>query len=328
VTGATGFVGTALCAELLRRGHQVVALSRDPRRAQARLPGVVAVAWGDAPSASDPLPSSSDPGAEAWIEELLLRRLSQGVRSTPLPPVDAVIHLAGENVAGRWNDAKKQRIRESRVAGTRRLVEAIRQATPRPAVLLSASAVGYYGDRGEEQLTEAASPGSDFLAEVCRAWEAEAGRAEEMGVRVARLRLGIVLDRDGGALAPMLTPFRMGAGGPMGSGRQWFPWVHRADVVGLFLFALENAQASGPINVVAPGIVRSSEFAHALGRALHRPAFLPAPAFALRLLLGEFADSVLASQRVLPARALELGYGFQYPQLEPALQAIVGREGS
>src|SRR5437016_7767334 len=233
VTGATGFIGRELCAALLRDGHTVVALTRDPRRAQAALPGALVANWGD-PAAA-------------------------------LPPVDGVVNLAGESVAGRWSEDKKRRLRESRIAGTRRLVETIARAPERPTVLVSASAVGYYGDRGEETLTEASGPGRDFLAQLCQEWEAEAQRASELGLRVARLRLGVVLDRDGGALSQMLILFRLGAGGPLGSGRQWFRWVHRADVVGLFRFALETAEASGPINAVAPHLLRNSEFARAVG---------------------------------------------------------------
>jgi uncharacterized protein len=291
MTGATGFIGRELCAALLRDGHQVVALTREPQRAQAVLPGAEVAAWGDAPAA--------------------------------LPAVDAVVNLAGESVAGRWSEAKKRRMRDSRIAGTRRLVAAIEAAAARPAVLVSASAVGYYGDRGEEMLTEASSAGSDFLAQLCQDWEAEARRTEALGLRVALLRLGVVLDRNGGALAQMLTPFRLGAGGPLGSGRQWFPWAHRADVVGLFRFALEKPEATGAINAVAPQLVRQGEFAAALGQALRRPAFVPTPAFALRLLFGEFAETLLGGQRVLPERAEALGYSFRFPQLAPALRAIL-----
>jgi uncharacterized protein (TIGR01777 family) len=293
VTGATGFVGRALCTELSRGGHRVLALTRDPKRAHALLPGVEAIAW----DAAD----------------------------TGLPTVDAVVNLAGESVAGRWSDAKKRKIRESRVSGTRRLVEAIARAEQRPAAFVSTSAVGYYGDRGEETLTEASGPGADFLAEVCRDWEAEAQRAAGLGLRVVVLRLGVVLDRDGGPLAQMLTPFRLGAGGPLGSGKQWFPWIHRADAAGLFRFALERSEVTGALNAVAPEQARNGEFARSLGRALHRPALLPAPALALRLLLGEFADTLLGSQRVLPERTQAAGYEYRFPQLDAALRAILGR---
>jgi uncharacterized protein (TIGR01777 family) len=292
VTGATGFVGRALCAELRRGGHQVVVLSRDPAHARELLPEVEAVAW--------------------------------NAREPPqLPPVDSAVHLAGESLMGRWSAEKKRRIRESRVEGTRSLVKALGQVTPRPAVLVSMSAVGYYGDRGEELLTEASPPGSDFLAKICHDWELEAQCAAALDIRVVRLRAGAVLDRGGGALAQMLLPFRLGLGGPLGSGRQWFPWIHRDDVVGLALHALQNRDASGPINAVAPETVRNREFTRALGRAVRRPALLPAPAFALRLLLGEMADLLLGSQRVIPERAQATGYSFRYPRLDAALQAAL-----
>jgi uncharacterized protein (TIGR01777 family) len=292
ITGATGFIGRALCAELARRGHQVIALTRDSERARATLPGVEALDW-------------------------------SGEQPAVLPPVEAVVNLAGESVAGRWTAEQKQRIRDSRVEGTRRLVEAINRAEQEPAALVSASAVGYYGDRGEETLTEESPPGAGFLADVCREWEAEAARAETAGTRVTCLRLGIVLDRDGGALEQMLLPFRLGIGGPMGNGQQWMPWVHRADVIGLILFALESTAVTGALNATAPEPARNRDFGRALGRVLHRPALLPAPAFALRLLLGEFAGEILASRRVVPERAQSLGYSFQYPRLEPALRAIL-----
>lgn len=292
VTGAAGFIGRGLCAELSRRGHHVVALTRDPQRARDLIPATEAVAWG-------------------------------GGEPRPLPPVDAVVNLAGEPVAGRWTPEKKRRLRESRVDGTRRLVAALRSLEPRPATLVSAWAVGYYGDRGEETLTEAAPPGSGFLADLCGDWEAEAQQAEELGVRVARLRLGVVLDRDGGALRQMLTPFRMGVGGPLGSGRQWFPWIHRGDAVGLFLFALETPSASGPINAVAPEAVRNRDLTRTLGAVLHRPTLLPVPALGLRLLLGEFAGELLGSQRVVPQQAQTQGYSFRFPRLEPTLRDIL-----
>jgi uncharacterized protein len=294
VTGATGFIGRSLCAELARRGDQVVALTRDPVRARAALPGVEAIEW-------------------------------SGRESRALPAVDALVNLAGEPIAGRWNAEKKRRFRESRVDNTRRLVEEVRAMEPRPSVLVSASAVGYYGDRGEESLTEASGPGNSFLAELCHDWEAEAQRAGEFGVRVVCPRFGVVLDRDGGALQSMLTPFRLGLGGPLGSGRQWFPWIHRADVIGLLLLALDSPAAGGALNVVAPEAVRNRDFTHTLGAVLHRPTLLPVPAFALRLLLGEFAGELLSSQRVVPEQAQALGYSFRFPGLEAALRDILAR---
>ncbi len=294
VTGGTGFIGRRL---LSRLDHPIL-LSRDQERAQRSVGdrcGRV-LGW-------DPL--DGPPPAEAF------------------DGVDAVFHLAGESVAeGRWTAAQKQRIRDSRVIGTRHLVEGIVKAEPRPRVLVSASAVGYYGDRGDEELTETAPPADDFLAEVCIAWEKEALAAEEAGVRVALARTGIVLG-DGGALAKMLTPFRLGAGGPLGNGKQWMPWIHVADMARLYLHAATTESIRGPMNAVAPNPVRNSEFTKALGRTLHRPAFMPAPYLGLRLLFGEFAKVLFASQRVLPKVALDTGFEFEYPEIGPALQAIL-----
>lgn len=294
VTGGTGFIGRLL---LSRLDHPIL-LSRDQERAQRSVGdrcGRV-LGW-------DPL--DGPPPAEAF------------------DGVDAVFHLAGESVAeGRWTAAQKQRIRDSRVIGTRHLVEGIVKAEPRPRVLVSASAVGYYGDRGDEELTETAPPADDFLAEVCIAWEKEALAAEEAGVRVALARTGIVLG-DGGALAKMLTPFRLGAGGPLGNGKQWMPWIHVADMARLYLHAATTESIRGPMNAVAPNPVRNSEFTKALGRTLHRPAFMPAPYLGLRLLFGEFAKVLFASQRVLPKVALDTGFEFEYPEIGPALQAIL-----
>jgi uncharacterized protein (TIGR01777 family) len=239
--------------------------------------------------------------------------------------MDAVVHLAGETIAGRWTPEKKKRIYESRVQGTHRLVDAISTLDERPKVLISASAVGYYDDRGDDVLTEDAPPGGGFLSRVCRDWEREAQRAEELGLRVVRLRFGIVLGPGGGALQTMLPLFKLGLGGPLGSGRQWWSWVHRDDVVGLIELALKNEELSGPANATAPNPIRQREFAKTLGRVLKRPAVLPAPAFALKLTLGEFANELLASTRAIPKRAQELGYRFEYAELEGALCQILGR---
>jgi len=246
-----------------------------------------------------------------------------------LPPLqafegcDAVINLAGESIAGRWTAPKKQLIRDSRVLGTKNLVNALAQLSSRPKVLISASAIGYYGDRGEETLTEDAAPGSDFLAQVCRDWENEALKAESLGMRVVRLRIGLVLGRGGGTLQALLPLFRVGLGGPLGSGRQWWSWIHRDDLCRLIVQILANENVSGPINATAPQPVRQKEFAQVLGRVLRRPAFLPTPAFALKIALGEFADGILASQRALPRRAQEMGYRFQFEELEGALREIL-----
>jgi len=289
VTGATGLIGRRLVAALTERGDSVVALSRDPTRARATL------------------------GVEA---------------STPTAApngVDAVVNLAGEPLAQRWTAAVKQRIRESRVEGTARLVDALREADPRPSVLVSSSAAGYYGNRGDEIADESARPGDDWLASVCRDWEDAATAAAELGVRVVRIRTGVVLARDGGALAKMLPPFRAGLGGPVAGGRQWMPWVAMEDVVGLYLAALDGREWSGPINACAPNVVTNAVFAKQLGRAVNRPAILPVPGFALKALYGEMAAVVIGGQRMVPARAVELGYRFRFEMLGQALQAALGR---
>ncbi|HET9721386.1 MAG TPA: TIGR01777 family oxidoreductase [Solirubrobacteraceae bacterium] len=297
VTGATGLIGQAVVHELRARGEEVVALSRDAQRARRQLGAdVEVVAWAD--PLSMPLPESALAGA------------------------DSVIHLLGEPIAQRWSEEVKRRIRDSRVLGTRNVVAGL-LAVPearRPRVLVSQSAVGYYGPRGQEELTEAAPPGTDFLAGVVKAWEAEAQAAEDMGLRVVLTRTGVVLDARGGALAKMLPPFRAGIGGPVGSGRQYLPWIHLDDVVGALLFCLDHDTASGAVNLSAPSPPTNRDFSRALGRALHRPAFMPVPPVALRLLYGEMAEIVLEGQRAVPARLLELGYGFRHPDLDGALR--------
>ena len=295
VTGGTGFVGP----RLLRMLDRPVVLSRNPdhaRRSVGHLAGRI-VRW-------DPL--EGPPPAEAF----------EGI--------DVVYHLAGESVAERrWSAAQKVRIRDSRVLGTRHLVQGIVQSASRPAALISASAVGYYGDRGDEELTESAPPAHDFLADVCVEWEKEALAAEAAGVRVVTARTGIVLGSGGGALAKMLTPFRLGAGGPLGNGRQWMPWVHVADLARLYVHAADTPAIRGPMNAVAPNPVRNSEFTRALARQLHRPAFMPAPYIGLRLLFGEFAQVLFASQRVIPKVAIDSGFVFQYPDIAAALREIL-----
>ena len=295
VTGATGFVGKRLLGLLDRP----VVLSRDPGRA-ARSIGPSAgriVGW-------DPL--AGPPPAEAF------------------DGVDVVFHLAGESVAeGRWTTEQKRRILESRTVGTCHLVAGIAAAAARPAVLVSASAVGYYGDRGDDEITEAEGPGRDFLADVCVAWEKEAFAARDLGLRVVTARTGIVLGAGGGALAKMLLPFKLGAGGPLGNGRQWMPWIHVTDLARLYLHGAEAAGIVGPMNAVAPNPVRNSEFTRALARQLHRPAFLPAPYFGLRLAFGEFAKVLFDSQRVIPRVALESGFRYRYPDLAGALADIL-----
>jgi uncharacterized protein (TIGR01777 family) len=235
----------------------------------------------------------------------------------------ALIHLAGEPVAQRWNAEVKRRIRGSRVVTTRRLVDAIGGAKHRPSALVSASAIGYYGERGEELLTEESPPGRDFLAEVCVEWEREAARATEFGLRVANPRIGIVLGREGGMLNRTLTPFRVGVGGRIGSGRQWMSWIHVDDLVNMIAFAATSPALTGPFNATAPNPVRNSEFTAVLARTVHRPAILPVPAFALKALFGEMAEVILASQRVEPRAAATAGFVFQYPQLDTALASLV-----
>ena len=297
VTGATGRIGAGLVAALQARGDEVTVLSRSPDRAQAAL-GTEAVAWR---AEDEPAPAEALAGR------------------------DGVIHLAGEDVAQRWTDEAKRRIRTSRELGTRNLVAGLRAADPRPAVLVSASAVGWYGPRGDERVDEDTPAASDFLAEVCAVWEREAVAAEALGVRVVRVRTGVVLDKDGGALAKMLPFFRLGLGGPVAGGHQYLPWIHADDVVGLYLAALDDAACDGPINVTAPAPVTNRDFSRALGRALHRPAFAPVPGLAVRLLYGDMAEIVTTGQRAVPARALEHGFAFRHTDLEEALRDAVGR---
>jgi len=300
VAGANGFIGTRLCAALREQGHDLTALVRDPPRAARRLPADARVmAWNAA---------ESGPWQDAVRE------------------ADAVVNLAGASVgAKRWTTEYKQELRDSRIDTTRAIVKALLKTAPRRSgtVLLNASAVGYYGDRGDTIVTEETPPGSDFLARLAVDWEQEARRAESDGVRVVLLRTGIVLG-DGGALEQMLKPFRLGVGGPLGSGRQWMPWIHLDDAVGILVKAMQDAAIRGPINVTSPNPVTMREFATTLGRVLHRPAHMPVPALALKLALGEFAGSILGGQRVIPEVARQRGYDWHYPRLELALRDILG----
>jgi uncharacterized protein (TIGR01777 family) len=239
-----------------------------------------------------------------------------------LQDVDAVIHLAGEPVAQRWNAHARQAIRQSRVTGTRNLVQALAKLPKKPEVLVCASAVGYYGSRGDEILNESSSPGADYLAQICVDWEQEAQAAEASGIRVVRVRTGLVLDARGGALPRMLPPFRMGVGGKLGSGKHWMSWIHLEDLAALFQFALANP-VTGPLNGVAPNPVINADFTRALAAAVHRPAIFPVPAFALRLLFGEMSEILLSSQRALPQAAEAAGFRFRYPELAPALAAVL-----
>jgi len=252
------------------------------------------------------------------------RAASDGELAEVLASVDAVVHLAGEPVAQRWREAAKNRIHDSRVEGTRHLVSVLSAQSRRPPVLVCASAVGYYGTRGDQILTEASAAGSDFLARVVAGWEEAAQAAESLGIRVVRLRFGVVLGH-GGALAKLVPPFRFGLGGRLGSGHQWMAWVHIEDAVNLILFALGYSAIRGAVNVTAPHPVTNQEFTDRLAAALHRPAIFPVPAFALRLALGEMSEMLLASQRVLPTVAKSAGFRFQYPELQPALGNLLSK---
>ena len=297
VSGATGLVGRAVVAALAERGDEVTALARDPEAATRTL-GTDAAVWDPV---TEPPPADTLSGA------------------------DAVVHLAGEPVSQRWNSEVKRRILESREAGTRQLVTAIGalDASERPKTLVCASASGYYGPRGDEELTESATPGDDFLAQVCIAWEREAEAVTAHGVRRVSLRTGVVLSADGGALAKLLPPFKLGLGGPVAGGRQWMPWIHLDDVVALYLRAIDDEGWSGAINASAPNPVRNADFSKALGRALHRPAIAPVPGPAVRLLFGEMASIITTGQRQIPAYATNADFAFAYPTLEPALSACV-----
>ena len=289
LAGGSGFLGRALRTRLQRDGHTVTVLTRSPRGAPDE------VAW------------TPDGNAGAW--------------AGALDGADGIVNLAGEGIADRrWNDARKRALRDSRLVSTRSIVAALRQA-PAP-VLVNASAVGYYGPCGDQRVTESTPPGSDFLSELCVEWEREADQASAT-TRVALVRTGLVLHPDGGALKEMLLPFKLGAGGPMGSGSQYMPWIHLDDWVSLVLWLIATSGARGAFNGTAPTPVTNREFARALGRALGRPAIVPAPAFALRMLLGEFADSLLTGQRAVPARSVELGFTFQFADLEPALANLL-----
>jgi uncharacterized protein len=293
ISGATGLIGETLIPELERGGHRAIRLTRSPASSED-------VGW-------DPIAGQMD--------------------ASRLEGIDAVVHLAGESIAeGRWTSAKKARILESRARGTRLLAEKVAGLPERPEVMVSASAVGYYGDRGNELLREESGPGSDFLAEVCQAWETAADPAREGGIRIVHPRFGLVLSPKGGALGTTLPIFRLGGGGRIGSGRQWWSWVAIDDVVGAILHALTNDSVKGAVNVGSPNPLTNAEYTRVLGKVLNRPTVLPLPAPAARLALGEVADALLlASQRMEPAKLKETGYEFRYPELEGALRHLLGR---
>ena len=295
VTGASGLVGSSLVPYLTSKGHEVARLVRS--RPQS---GSAEIEWNPESGVTDP---------------------------ARLEGFDAVVHLAGENISeGRWTDDKKRRIRESRVKGTRVLAESLAQLAQPPRTLISASAIGFYGNRGDEVLNEQSASGNDFLAEVCREWELATRPAAERQIRVANLRFGVILSREGGALAKMLTPFKLGVGGRVGSGRQYMSWITLDDTVGAIYHALMQEDVRGPVNVVAPRPVTNAEFTKTLGQVLSRPTLLPAPVFALRLAFGEMADALLlSSMRVEPQRLKETGYSFQHPELEGALRHVLGK---
>ena len=296
VTGATGLIGRSLCRALTDDGHTVTAVSRSPVKPQ----GLAVAEIHQWDPQSSPLPQAA------------------------LDGVDAVVNLAGEPLdARRWSDQQKRLIRDSRVVTTRNLVQGLRSVDRKAAVLVSGSAVGFYGDRDDEELDETSPAGHGFMSEVCEEWEREAARATELGVRVVQVRTGVVLSGEGGALQKMLAVFKLGLGGPLGSGKQWFPWIHITDIVGIFRHAVLTATLAGPVNGVAPEPVTNNEFTRELGRALHRPAFLPVPEMALRVLMGEMSAVLFGSQRVVPKAALASGYEFHYPLLASALADLL-----
>lgn len=292
ISGSHGFIGAAVHRHLAQNGHTLLRLIR--------------------------------PKTIAHSDEVFWDYTDHYINHTHLDNIDAVIHLAGENIFGRWNEAKQQAIYDSRVGATEFLCKELITLSAKPKILLCASAIGYYGHRGDEELTETSPPGEGFLPRVCRDWEAAAQSAASGGLRVVNLRFGMVVGKDGGALAPMLGAFKMGVGGPLGSGTQWLSWVSIEDVVRVIEFALTHETLSGPVNVVSPQPVRNNDFARTLGKVLHRPARMPIPKKMLHLLFGPFADDVLlASTKVLPNKLTHAGYPFQHPSLQTAFKAVL-----
>lgn len=294
ITGGSGFIGTGLSAYFLTNGHAVVAVGgRDASKTLSH--------------SNFKYISADTTKKGPWQEEL--------------KDIDAVINLAGRSIFKRWDEKYKKSIYESRILTTRNIVEAL--PSGREITLCSTSAAGYYGDRGEDILTESEPSGSDFLAKVCRDWEEEAFKAKNKGVRVAAMRFGVVLGRDGGALEKMIPPIRFFVGGPIGNGRQWFPWIHIEDLISAIIFVLENKDVNGSLNFTAPESTRNIELVKTIAGILHRPAFMPAPSFMIRLILGEFGSSILASQRVIPDKLLKYGFKFKYPDIRGALINII-----
>ena len=305
VAGGTGFLGSPLTETYAEEGHDVRVLTRALRPGESRhesgtgVPGISRVGWSP----------DGQPGPWANV----------------LAGADAVINLAGASIGGkRWTPSRKAELRDSRILATRSLVRTINDVETPPRVFISSSGVNYYGRSGDDPRTEVSPPGQDFLAQLCEDWEAEAHKVQREDVRIAVVRSGVVFERSGGALAEMMTPFRFFAGGPLGSGRQFMSWIHRLDWIEMVRWIVETPAAAGPINATAPHPVTNRQFARALGRALRRPAFVPAPAIALKLVLGEFADYIVTGQRVIPERALALGYHFRYPEIEIAFRGIFG----
>lgn len=297
VSGGTGFIGKRVCEALHQKGDTAYVLSRNPARAQSKLGSAKAVySW--------------DPETEKLPTEATSN-------------MNAVIHLAGETIAGRWNAEKKRKIRSSRVLSTRNLVASFADTDTKPETLVCASAIGYYGGNDTKSLTEASPAGTDFLAEVCEEWETEAQKASEFGIRVVTVRIGLVLGLGGGLLQQVLPPFKMGVGGILGNGKQWMSWIHIDDVIGILLHALESSQIYGALNATAPTPVRNTEFTKTLGRVLRRPTLFPVPIFGLKLMMGEFADFIVLSQNVIPERTEASGYEFYYRTLESALNALL-----
>ena len=297
ITGGSGLIGRALAAELAAAEHEVIVLSRTPGRVSGLPAGARAVGW-------------DGRSAEGWQD------LADGAT--------AIVNLAGESIAaGRWTAARKQRIADSRHQAGAAVVQAVASATTRPQVVIQGSAVGYYGPRGDETITEDSAPGDDFLAQVCVPWETSTEEVERLGVRRAIIRTGIVLSRDGGALPQMMLPFRLFAGGPLGSGRQGFPWIHLADEVSAIRWLIEREDASGPFNLAAPETLTNAEFGRVLGRVMRRPSFMPTPGFALRLVLGELSTLLLDGQRQVPQRLLDHGFTFRFPTAEAALRDLL-----
>jgi uncharacterized protein (TIGR01777 family) len=296
VTGASGFIGTALCRQLLQQGHVLVLFTRGS-------------------------PRDSASGVRRWLHWTpgTLRDWD-----AELDGADGVINLAGEPIADKnWSAAQRRRLEKSRVDSTNVLVQACAKAKQKPKFLINASAVGYYGPHGDEIITEEAPPGTDFLSLLCRNWEEEATKAEELGLRVVRLRTGIVLGPGGGALSKIVPQFKWFVGGPLGSGKQWMSWIHLEDQVRLIIHIVNDSQACGPINATAPNPVQNKQFSRVLGGVLHRPSWLPTPSFVLRVGFGEMADILLTGQRVVPAAAQKLGFEFRYPELRQALEACM-----